>query len=849
MRTLYVGRVIASIFILFSLHASAQQVQIKPIPSWVAPHEPDLTVTTDAKSSGSSYYLLLDRQENIAEQVYFKHHAYKILTSEGVQEMSDITATFDPAYEKLTFHKVVVYRKGQVINKLSQSAIRTMQREQSMDRYLYDGSLSAVINLQDIREGDVVEFAYSVKGYNPVFDGHYTNQVYLDYSVPTKELIYRLLTPASHKLNIKYGNGEVSPVTRSSGSMTEYTWTLNDTKELTIDNNLPGWYDPYRYILLSDFDKWSDVASWAQKHFRIQDAEKNQLKVKVNEMFGNVSGDSVVHKAIRFVQDEVRYLGFESGLNSHKPHPPLKIFEQRFGDCKDKSLLLSTILNIYGVEAYPMLVNTTLRGHISDYLPSNTLFNHCVVQIIYQGDTFYIDPTINNQGGTLGHYYFPAYGKGLVIRDGQTDLIELPKPTESSVDEEQTIEIKEAGTGYALLSIRTTYSGDEADTQRSTFASNSIATMQKGYISFYSNLYPDIVAEDTLLIEDNRAENIFTIKESYRIPSFWKTTEGKTEKLYGELYAMTLETYFNVSKSTTRTGPYYLTYPLNFNQKIRVKLPESWNAAIDSKVIESPFYSYIYSISYNDAKRELVIDTDYKTLQDYIPASDVPQFVEDHTVMMRNLGYNLTYDKSIASSGGGSHNNLVIGLAVLVLIISANFGLRIYRGYDPEPELPWSEGQPIGGWLVLVGIGITFSPLALFYFLFISNASPLNEGVWVMLVASKNYVIIALRVIEIILRTAGVIFSILVVVLFYQRRTSLPKLIMIFYGLNLAITILTACIGLSSGPEASVRNELYLNVFKSLLVAAIWIPYFNTSVRVRETFVERSKSPGATGFF
>ncbi len=840
MRTLFVGRVIASVLLFLSFNTHAQQVDIKPIPAWVTEQTPDLTATPGTHDSGSSYYLLLDRQENLAEQVYFKHQVYRILTSEGVQEMSDISATFDPSYEKLTFHKVVVYRKGQVINKLSSSAIRTMQREQSMDRYLYDGSLSAVINLQDIREGDVVEFAYSIKGYNPVFDGHYTNQVYLDYSVPSKKLHYRLLTPTSRKLQIKYGNGEVKPAMKTVGSLTEYTWTLNNNAALTTDNNLPGWYDPYRYILLSDFATWGDVAAWAEKYFRVSGAEKKQLEKRLDELFGNVGADSIVNKAIRFVQDEVRYLGFESGLNSHKPHAPLKVFDQRFGDCKDKSLLLSTILGIYGIDAHPMLVNTTLRDHVSEYLPSNTIFDHCVVQIIYLGKTFYIDPTISSQGGTIDHYHFPSYGKGLVIRAGEEELIDLPKPNESSVREEQTVEVKEVGTGAAIVTIRTTYTGDEADSQRSSFASSSRASIQKNYINFYSNLYPDIAVEDTMAIEDDREKNIFIVTETYKVPTFWKASSDNPEKFLCEVYALSLENYFSVAKSATRTAPYRLTFPLNFQQSIRVKLPESWTIQPENKSIESPYYKYTYSVSYNNLQHELMVATDYQTLQDHIPVADVPRFIEDHGVMFNNLSYQLSYDKSVTQSGSAPSKIAVI-MAMAVIFMAARFARRIYYGYDPEPALPWSEGQPIGGWLVLAGIGITLAPLVLFYSLFLRSGF-FEEDKWAALLNSENYAIVGLVVIEMILNAVNIIFSILIVALFYQRRTSLPRLIMIFYAFNLAITILDTCIGLTSGPDVSLRNELYANVFKSLIIAAVWIPYFNTSVRVRETFVERSNA-------
>src|SRR5207248_3294814 len=83
--------------------------------------------------------------------------------------------------------------------------------------------------------------------------------------------------------------------------------------------------------------------------------------------------------ALRFVQDDVRYLGIEIGPSSHRPHPPAAVLDQRFGDCKDKSLLLVTLLRALGVEAWPVLLHTSLGRALDEWLPTAVAFNHVVV--------------------------------------------------------------------------------------------------------------------------------------------------------------------------------------------------------------------------------------------------------------------------------------------------------------------------------------------------------------------------------------------------------------------------------------------------------------------------------------
>jgi hypothetical protein len=89
------------------------------------------------------------------------------------------------------------------------------------------------------------------------------------------------------------------------------------------------------------------------------------------------------------------------------------------------------------------------------------------------------------------------------------------------------------------------------------------------------------------------------------------------------------------------------------------------------------------------------------------------------------------------------------------------------------------------------------------------------------------------------------IFSALLIVLFFEKRSSLPKLIIIFYCLNLAMVVLDGFIAWSYLTDTNERNDAFKEVFRSLIMTAIWVPYFNTSVRVRETFVERSNTGNA----
>src|SRR5262249_46223415 len=138
--------------------------------------------------------------------------------------------------------------------------------------------------------------------------------------------------------------------------------------------------------------------------------------------------------ALRFVQDEVRYLGFEEGVMGHMPHDPFLVFQRRFGDCKDKTFLLHFLLHLMGISSTPVLVDISAGKALTEMLPTPFAFNHIILRITIDDVDYWVDPTISLQGGSLVKNYFPNYYWGLPLAKGTSSLVPLPdcdleKPT------------------------------------------------------------------------------------------------------------------------------------------------------------------------------------------------------------------------------------------------------------------------------------------------------------------------------------------------------------------------------------------------------------------------------------
>lgn len=817
------------LFIVIATNAWSQssKVNVKPKNVWVEKVDFDKNATPAPGQESSYYYLLVDDQENFTLQESYSHYVYKILTTEGVQQMSDLSFDFDPSYEKFTLHTISIHRDGEVINQIPKE-IRTIQREESMDRFLYDGTLTAVVNLTDVRVGDIVEYAFTRKGYNPIYGDYINRKIYFNNTFSFEKSYQKVIVPATNTFLFKYVNTTGEPQVKKDGDKVSYSWSFSRVPALISDNYEPNWYNPYEYVFISNFKNWSEVIAWASKNFYVSESDKQIVLKEISSKFKESTSEEYALQAIRFVQDEIRYLGFESGLNSHKPHPPGKVYNQRFGDCKDKSLLLVTLLRAKDIEAYPVLINTTYRDKISEQLPSANAFDHCVVQLKVDDKIIYVDPTINDQGGKLFTNYFPDYGKGLVVNTNLNDLVEIPKPLASSTTEIQTFDMSTAE-AEGKLKVKTIYKGGDADGQRSYFSRNNLASTQKSYLTYYGNLYPDIEKFGSIKVLDNRDSNIFIVEESYKIPKIWKTSGAEDKSNYCDFYPQSLESYFSVSKSSQRTAPYSLYYPLNHFHEIHVNIPEDWSINPEQTTIENDYYQYERKVNYD--YRHLSILTHYITKAPFIPKEAFSKFVEDHEKMMNNLSYRVAINQT--SNKAKSARWLGYLLSIIILGAGVWLVLFLYRKYDPQPYYPAAWGEPIGGWLILVCIGITLSPIRLLYS-FYENPSIVNGEAWLLMLYAKNYLSFIYVLLVNIYNIASLLFTILIIVLFYQRRSSIPRLISLLYAASFMGIMIDSYVALQIDPNTVVDTK---EILRSVVAAAIWIPYFNKSNRVKRTFV------------
>jgi hypothetical protein len=838
------------ILLLSSLpvHAEMDEVEKGKTPDWVDNVDRG---SIDDKSLGQitdgTYYLLSDTQVRVevGRRSTFRRIASKAINSAGVDSLATIEIGFDPAYQTLQLNAIDVIRNGQVSARLGSATVRVLQREIELERRIYDGSKSATIFLEDIRVGDIVDYAYTLRGSNPVFQGREFGTIGLQFNVPVARIHARLLTPVGRDIRVVPKNSALEARVVERDALRSQEWDQRDVPPLLPDAGAPGWYDPYPIIQWSEFPDWQAVTRWALPLYAIPKTLSPQLQSEVERIRrSEPTSEGRLLAALRFVQSEIRYLGVEIGPGSHAPNPPDLVFERRFGDCKDKTLLTLTLLDRLGIEAHPALVNTERQRALSGRMPSPGQFDHVIVRAEIEGRKIWLDPTRATQKADLDHLVQPDFDLALVVDPQGHGLVAMDQDAKASPARLVRVSF-DARAGLekpVLFSVVTTMERERAESMRYTLATTNFEELQKGYLNFYANYFPGLEIVEPMQVKDDERKNRIVMTEHYRIPEFSSWSEDSKQHI-ANIPTPDLDELLRGPTTTVRNAPLRLPGTSDLTLVTETLLPEAWPIKPAIAKIEDPAFTFERAIRPKGDR--LVITDTFRSLADEVAAADAGRYAGNLARARDEVNYHLFWSDPVAGkspSGIDRVNWLLVAIAVMALGFWIWLALRVYR-YDPpaSPMSVYSSLRGLGGWLVIPGLGLVLTPIAVL----VTTSSGIESYAadsWAMLTpfGSEGYHALWAPVLlfELVSQIGIFVFAILLTILFFGRRSSVPAL---YIGFQLISTVqlIVDQVLVNSIPQAVLGAGNAGQATGTVIGAMIWIGYFMKSERVRNTFVVR----------
>ncbi|MBO0933245.1 DUF3857 domain-containing protein [Fibrella aquatilis] len=813
-------------------------VAISPIPNWVLPVKPGGHNPPNKDITQGYFVSLFDTQVHVDKQASFTRLVREVRTSTGVQNASDILVYFDPNYQRLTLHEVAIIRQGKRINKLVAGAVKVEPSETERSSFIYNGTYVASLLLTDVRPNDQITYAYTLTGQNPIFGGRYSQTTYFGAGDPLPNRHHALFVDASRKLAFKTEHTSLKPTVTRQGNLLVYEWQAFDNKPTVMEDYTPAWFNTEPRIQVSEWTSWANVANWAAG-LMAPPPLPPALRPLVDQWQKQAGGNPIryARQAVAFVQDEIRYVGIELGENSHRPHPPEQVFRQRYGDCKDKSLLLCTLLAANGTQASVALTSSYLTHSMPAQLPDPNVFNHAIVCTQLGGKPVWIDPTMTNQRGNDADFYCPAYCHALLAKVGEQALRPIPVVGAGRIVMNETYRIPTSlvDSLAGQLAVHSTYTGRAANDMRSALAQQGKTSLEKSYLDYYQQSMSDQVVdtEAPLTDTDDPVRNLVVTQERYRLTNVWQADSGSTAKRF----EIRCRGFVNELRSITarqRKTPLALAYPYEIDYTVRLHLPEVWTVENDSWAIDRPAYSCHFQKTHYPADSLVVLHFTYKNLRDHVALTDIATYRADIDKIDGDLALNLTQDPFAEPST--DINWLMVLVSVVTLAAGSYAGWQLYQ-HDRQPELLSSNPPlPIGGWLIVLAVALPLGASSWIWnlatdtsYYAIGTQTTLSQ-----LGGTKGTIAVAMLYTEQITTCLFCLWSMLCMVLFFQRRTTFPRFFSLLLFVRFLFTLAdTAVLNSLIKTDSTSTRELG----SALVGVLIWVPYLNKSSRVKRTFL------------
>lgn len=316
--------------------------------------------------------------------------------------------------------------------------------------------------------------------------------------VPVREARYSVRLPAGWSYIVFWLNHpETAAVAIAPG---QSRWSMSNLKPVKIENRMPPWRGIAGRMVISlqppdgkrgGFQNWNDVGTWYLDLTNGRRDASPGIRQKVQELTAS-SADLLgkMQALAAFMQRDIRYVAIELGMGGVQPHHAAEIFDRRYGDCKDKVTLLSSMLKEVGVESHYVIINTQ-RGSVTADTPPNMGFDHAIlaVQLPVGIDTSALPAFIQHK--TLGRVLFfdPTdqlipFGQlpgslqanfGLLVTPAGGEIVKLPQTAHDLNGVQRTAKLTLDENGALRGDIEETWMGDEAAAQR-----HALRTAQQG---------------------------------------------------------------------------------------------------------------------------------------------------------------------------------------------------------------------------------------------------------------------------------------------------------------------------------------------------------------------------------
>jgi hypothetical protein len=604
-----------------SITPAKQRIQTGPIPAWVA--ECAYSPQFKAESHAPFTYLLENIQIHAERREFFNRRIIRLDTMDAVQHFSQWRLQFEPKTQLITLHTLKIRRGETETDHLNLNKAHVLQREEGLEKFVIHGWFTFLMILEDVRPGDILEFAYTIQSQPRLLPDNYSSFLALPLGAAVGKYQFVAQFAEARGMKWKSSADNLKPVETRTDGLVSWKWEGENFIGPKPEGQTPSWHLAFPWIQFSDIPDWKTIASAVAEAWAATGNEQS-VTAMAQEIESKETGvPARIERAIRLIQDEYRYLSVNLEFGGQIPTAPETVIQRRFGDCKDLSWLLANLLRKLGVSARPILVNSIRRKTIGEFLPSPWLFDHVIVEFEFDGKRRWVDATLKQQGGGPFNRAVGKFDLGLPVDANAVELVSGPQvPAYSGLFELNENVLLATSGDPAFVAVVQKTEGFQADLLRQQLDKMGLEEMARQRLKSATGRFRNASRAGSLQYRDDREANRFVLAEVFEFhPLLASHPNPKLCRI--PLSTNWVAGALVMPEKTERKTPFVLPYPCRLLHVMDIEAPAIQQIKVSdpSSKLSSPFVEFNRTTKAGHGY--IVIKFELETKVDSVPASEV----------------------------------------------------------------------------------------------------------------------------------------------------------------------------------------------------------------------------------
>ncbi|HUX44891.1 MAG TPA: DUF3857 domain-containing protein [Terracidiphilus sp.] len=326
----------------------------------------------------------------------------RILADAGVKAMAVLTFTYTASNEEVDIGYVRVVKADGTVVVTPPYNVQDLPADVTRAAPMYSDVHEKHVAVRGLGVGDTLEYQVTFRTLKPEVPG----QFWLEYTF-NKNLIVLdeeldLDLPADKPVTV--ASAGLQPTVTTASGRKLYHWVSSNLKRPDPEHPISTkHWNPS--VQVTTFTSWQQIGAWYQSLQQQALVVTPAIQAHVDTLtHGLTTPDARLRAIFDDVALHVHYVGLEFGIGRYQPHNADDVLANEYGDCKDKHTLLATMLKAAGIQAWPVLINSSRE--LDPATPSPAQFDHVITLVSLDGKLLWMDSTeevapIGTLAGTL----------------------------------------------------------------------------------------------------------------------------------------------------------------------------------------------------------------------------------------------------------------------------------------------------------------------------------------------------------------------------------------------------------------------------------------------------------------